>query len=283
MKKIFTYVFFIFSFMALVSCEKKIEDPARTILEEVRKEYDNGNYNSAKNLIDSIKCKHPKAYKTLREAESLRHDILIKEKERDIVFFSSELQRLTTLRDSMSQYFDFHKNTKYQDLGVYSVNSQAISKNAFKNYLRATVKEDGEAVLTSFYRGKRIGYKSVKVVCGEIYVTAENPVYSWTGKEYGTYVERSDFKRGADGGMMDFIATSQGEVTVILSGPNGDFEYKLSNDDVRAITMIKDFADLLSSINECSEMLDASRYSLDFLLKGSERLKKDSLNSESGM
>lgn len=279
MKKIHSIILFAFSAFMMLSCESKIEEPARDVLSEVHKELQAGNYNVAKMLIDSIKAAHPKAYKTLREAEALRREVLVKEKERDIAFFDNELQRLTEMRDTMLKEFDYSKNAKYQDVGVYSVPSQAISKNAFNSYLRATVKEDGDAVLTSYYRGSRIGYKAVKVMCGEVYVSADECIYSWTGKEHGVYVERRDFKRGEDGGMMDFIATANGKVVVELSGTR-THEYELRQEDIKAITMVKELSDVLLAIRECREMRDAAQYSLDFLMKGSERLRKDSVAVE---
>lgn len=274
------FLLLVFS-LFMLSCESKIEDPARNILEEIRNEFAAGNYNRAKTLIDSVKSAHPKAYKTRREAEALRHEVLIKEKERDIAYFDSELQRLVEQRDTMLQGFEFSKNSKYQDVGVYSVPSQAISKNVFNSYLRATVKENGEAVITSFYRGNRIRCKSVKVSCGDVYVVAEEPVYSWTGKEYGVYVERYDFKRGNDGGLMDFIASAQDKVVVELAGERS-FKYELRKDDVTAITKVKELSDVLLSISKCREMREAAQYSLDFLMKGNDRFKKDTLQTENG-
>lgn len=268
MKKIFSIILSMLSAVMMLSCEGKIEQPARDILSEVRNEFKAGNYNRAKMLIDSVKLAHPKAYKTLREAEALRHEVLIREKERDIAYFNSELQRLVELRDTMLKEFDYSRNAKYQDMGVYSVPSQAISKNAFNNFLRATVKENGEAVLTSYYRGARIGYKAVTVKCGELYVSADNSIYSWSGKEHGVYIERRDYRRGDDGGIMDFVASSSGKVVVELSGGSRDFGYELRQEDVKAITMVKELSDVLLSIAECREMLDAAQYSLDFLQKG---------------
>ena len=279
MKIIRSFLFFAVA-LFVFSCEKRIEEPARNILAEIRSEFAAGNFNRAKVLIDSVKSAHPKAYKTMREAEALRHEVLIKEKERDIAFFSGELLRMAVVRDTMVQGFDFNKNSKYHDVGIYSVPSQAISENAFNNYLRATVKENGDAVITSLYRGSRIRYKSIKVTCGDVYVVADNPVYSWTGKEYGVYVERHDYKRGNDGGLMDFIASAQGKVTVELLGGDRAFEYELRREDIKAIAKVKELSDLLLSIEKCREMYDAAQYSLDFLLKGSERLKKDTVSME---
>ena len=263
-----------------VSCESKVEQPAKDVLAGVLNEYENGNYNKAKMLIDSIKRAHPKAYKTLREAEAMRRKVLLKEKERDVAYFENELKGLEERRDAMLSAFEYSKNVKYQDVGVYSVPSQAISANVFNNYLRATVNENGEAFLTSYYRGKRIGYKEVKVGCGELYVSAVNPIHSWTGKEYGVYVERRDFKHSDDGGVMDFIATANGEITVELIGDKEKFSYTLRQSDVEAVVRVLELSNVLSSIVECREMRDAAQFALDFLLKGEQRLNKDTVAVE---
>ena len=263
-----------------VSCESKVEQPAKDVLAGVLNEYENGNYNKAKMLIDSIKRAHPKAYKTLREAEAMRRKVLLKEKERDVAYFENELNGLEERRDAMLSAFEYSKNVKYQDVGVYSVPSQAISANVFNNYLRATVNENGEAFLTSYYRGKRIGYKEVKVGCGDVYVSAVNSLPSWTGKEYGIYVERRDFKHSDDGGVMDFIATANGEITVELIGDKEKFSYTLRQSDVEAVVRVLELSNVLSSIVECREMRDAAQFALDFLLKGEQRLNKDTVAVE---
>ncbi len=278
MRKIDFLPLILLSAALLLSCEGRVEQPARDILAGVRSQLEAGNYNSAKILIDSIKRAHPKAYKTLLEAETLRREVLVKEKERDVAFFDEELNRLLAKRDAMLESFVYSKNSKYQDVGVYSLPSQAISANAHNCFLRATVNELGEAFITSYYRGKRIGYKSVCVRNGESYVTAENALYSWTGKEFGVYVERRDYKRGNDGGIMEFVASAgNAPLTVELSGANGSYSYTLREQDAQAIAQVVALSDVLISIAECRSMRDSAQYSLDFLLKGEQRLKRDTV------
>ena len=67
---------------------------------------------------------------------------------------------------------------------------------------------------------------------------------------------------------MDFVASSSGKVVVELSGGSRDFGYEMRQEDVKALTMVKELSDVLLSIAECREMLDAAQYSLDFLQKG---------------
>jgi hypothetical protein len=127
----------LFALMALfiLSCASKVEEPAEDLLARARTEYENGRYNNARILLDSIKIVSPKAYKTLREAEILRRETMIKEKERDIVFFEEELQRLVAVKDSLAAQLVFSKDKKYQDQGYYTDKSQAISQNTKNNFL----------------------------------------------------------------------------------------------------------------------------------------------------
>ena len=60
MKKILSILLSMLSAVMMLSCEGKIEQPARDILSEVRNEFKAGNYNRAKMLIDSVKLAHPK-------------------------------------------------------------------------------------------------------------------------------------------------------------------------------------------------------------------------------
>ena len=76
---------------------------------------------------------------------------------------------------------------------------------------------------------------------------------------------------------MDFIASAQGSVTVELIGDDSKFSYELRQADVEAIAKVLELSDVLRSIVECRDMLDTARFSLDFLLKGEQRLQKDSV------
>lgn len=280
MKKILYITTLIIGAGLLGSCESRVEQPAKGVLDCVLSEYEAGNFNKAKMLIDSIKSAHPKAYKTLREAETMRRKVLLKEKERDVQYFEDELKKLEARRDAMLSAFEYSKNVKYQDVGVYSLPSQAVAANVFNNYLRATVNEYGEVFLTSYYRGKRIGYKEVKVSCGDVYVSADNSIYAWSGKEYGVYVDRRDYKYGDDGGLMDFIATAQGKIVVELIGNGSRFSYELRPSDAEAVVKVLELSGVLKSIVECRDMRDSAQFSLDFLLKGEQRLNKDTATIE---
>ena len=257
--------------LALFSCVSKVEDPAEELLSRARIEYENGKYNNARILLDSIKIVSPKAYKTLREAEKLRREAMIKENERNVLFYEEELRALTAVRDSMAAGFDFTKDKRYQDKGYYTAPSQAIAQNAYNNFLRASVYEDGTMYLTSFYRGKSIRHKCVKLSCGDTYVSCSAPFLERNFKDLGVNNERRDYKYGLDDGLVDFVVATQGAIEVELSGANGKVNYTLRAADAAAIRSVFELSQAIKAVKVNEEMLDEARYMLDFLKRSEAR------------
>lgn len=255
----------------LFSCEKSIEEPARLLLAEARELYAADDYNSARILIDSISMTYPKAYKTRREAEILRREVMLKEKQRDVEYFTGMYDVLVERRDSLVTGFTFNKDAQYQDMGYYTVPSQAIALNPFNSFLRASVKENGDAYLASYYRGAKISHKTLKVSSGESFVICENPFSSRSYWYLGVYNERRDYRYGADDGVMDFIASATDPVKVNISGEQGKYEYMLRDDDAKAIKRVIELSNLLKMVEEARSMRDEAQRSLDFLIKSQQR------------
>lgn len=262
----------------LFSCEKSIEEPARLLLAEARELYAADEYNSARILIDSISITYPKAYKTRREAEILRREVMLKEKQRDVEYFTGMYDVLVERRDSLVTGFTFNKDAQYQDMGYYTVPSQAIALNPFNSFLRASVKENGDAYLASYYRGAKISHKTLKVSSGESFVICENPFSSRSYWYLGVYNERRDYRYGADDGVMDFIASATDPVKVNISGEQGKYEYMLRDDDVKAIKRVIELSNLLKMVEEARSMRDEAQRSLDFLIKSQQRSQENAVN-----
>ena len=263
----------------LFSCEKSIEEPARLLLAEAQELYAADEYNSARILIDSISMTYPKAYKTRREAEILRREVMLKEKQRDVEYFTGMYDVLVERRDSLVTGFTFNKDAQYQDMGYYTVPSQAIALNPFNSFLRASVKENGDAYLASYYRGAKISHKTLKVSSGESFVICENPFSSRSYWYLGVYNERRDYRYGADDGVMDFIASATDPVKVNISGEQGKYEYMLRDDDAKAIKRVIELSNLLKMVEEARSMRDEAQRSLDFLIKSQQRSQENAVEA----
>ena len=253
------------------SCVSKVEDPAEELLARARVEYESGNYNNTRVLLDSIKIVSPKAYKTLREAEILRREAMKKECERNVAFYESELQSLIAARDSLAATFDFNFDKRYQGKGYYTVPSQSIAQNVYNNFLRASVHEDGAMYLTSFYRGKSIRHKCVKLSAGDTYVSCDKPFLERNYKDLGVNNERRDYKYGEDAGLVDFLLLTEGPIEVELSGANGKANYTLRAADAAAIRKVYELSRAILAVKKVEDLLGEARYMLDFLKKSEAR------------
>ena len=257
--------------LLMFSCVSNVEEPAQDLLSRARVEYENGKYNNARVLLDSIKIVSPKAYKTLREAEKLRRQAMIKENERNVTFLEEELQSLIAVRDSLAAGFDFNFDKRFQNRGYYTVPSQAMAQNVYNNFLRASVHEDGAMFLTSFYRGKAIRHKSVKLLLGDTYVSCDKPFLERNYKDLGVNNERRDYKYGEDGGLVDFIVAAQGVIEVEISGAKERVNYTLRSSDAVAIRKAFELSQAIQAVKKVEEMLDEARYMLDFLKRSEAR------------
>ena len=264
MKKPLIIVSLLLSLFA-VSCGNDAKDPALDLLAKAQEECEVGNYNNARILIDSLSITYPESYKVRREAEILRRQVMIKEKERDAQYYDSEVTRLSAIRDSLATGFTFNKNPRYQDTGYYTHPSQSLSVNATNTFLRASVNEDGTAFVASFYRGRKIDHTTLKVSVGANYVVCEKPYSSRSYREYGVYSERCDYKYGEDCGIIDFVMLSSGPFVVELSGTGGTFSYTLRESDVEAIRSVSQFALLLREIERMREFRDDAAVSFQIL------------------
>lgn len=259
------------------SCEKSVEGPARQLLDKAMNFYASDDYNRARIFIDSISMVYPKAYKTRREAELLRREVMLKEKQRDVEFFTEMCDMLSTRRDSIVAGFVFNKDERFQDIGYYTVASQDLKINQSNSFLRASVREDGDAYVASYYRGAKIAHNTLKVSSGDSFVICDNPYLSRSYWNYGLYNERREFRYAADGGVMDFIASASSPLKVELTGSQGRYEYTLRYEDAVAIRRIIELSNLLKMYEETCGMRDEAQRSLEFLIKSQQRSQENTV------
>lgn len=264
-------IFLLGTGLFFVSCEKSVEDPARLLLAKAKVLYAGNDYNKARIFIDSISVAYPKAYKTRREAEVLRREVMLKEKQRDVVFFADMCNMLSARRDSIVADFVFNKDDRFQEIGYYTVASQELKINQSNSFLRASVREDGDAYLASYYRGTKIAHNTIKVSSDDGFVICDKPFLARSYWNYGLYNERREFRYGSDGGVMDFIASATSPLKVELTGSQGRFEYVLRDEDVVAIRRIVELANLLKMYEETCGMRDEAQRSLEFLVRSRQR------------
>ena len=264
----------IFAFFAvaliLASCGESMERKAQNLVDEALVAYEAQDYSKAKLLLDSVKKNYRKAFKVRRQALRLQRDVELAEQSRSLEFYDAQLAALCAVRDSLLPQFILDKDSRYQDVGNYVIPSQEIKNNVGVSYLRATVDERGAVKLSSFYRGKAIRHTTVRVSCGGEYAECGEPASKHISKHLGATSERLDFVYGKDGGLMDFIATTKGTMTVRLTGGT-EYSYTLRAEDAAAVVKILELAQAIRAIEEMKDSRAEAERHINFLIRSKQK------------
>lgn len=255
----------------LFSCEN-VENKASEKLQAARNAFEQGNYNEAKILIDSIKTLYPKAFETRRAGISLMQEVELKEQEISLVYLDSMLQTKQKEFDALKNKFTFEKDAEYQKIGNYLHPSQVIEKNLHRSFLRFQVNEKGEMSMTSIYCGARnIHHLAVKVIAPDGSF-AETPASrdSYETTDLGEKIEKADYKLGEDGNVMGFINLNKEKNLKVNYLGEHPYSTTMTPTDRQALASVYELAQLLSSMTEIKKNMEEANLKIEFVKKKME-------------
>lgn len=262
----------------LFSCndtEKKAEEK----LQAARHAFEQGNYNEAKILIDSIKTLYPKAFDVRRAGIGLMQEIELKEQERSLVYLDSMLQTKQQVFDAIKSKYVFEKDAEYQNIGHYLHPSQVIEKNLHRSFLRFQVDENGIMSMTSIYCGFRnIHHIAVKVIAPDGSF-AETPASkdSYETTDLGEKIEKADYKMGEDGNVMGFLYLNKDKNIKIQYQGERPYSTAMSPIDRQALADVYELAQLLSSISEIKKNMEEANLKIGFVKRKMEEREKKNI------
>ncbi len=262
----------------LFSCndtEKKAEEK----LQAARHAFEQGNYNEAKILIDSIKTLYPKAFDVRRAGIGLMQEIELKEQERSLVYLDSMLQTKQQVFDAIKSKYVFEKDAEYQNIGHYLHPSQVIEKNLHRSFLRFQVDENGIMSMTSIYCGFRnIHHIAVKVIAPDGSF-AETPASkdSYETTDLGEKIEKADYKMGEDGNVMGFLYLNKDKNIKIQYQGERPYSTAMSPTDRQALADVYELAQLLSSISEIKKNMEEANLKIGFVKRKMEEREKKNI------
>ncbi len=262
----------------LFSCndtEKKAEEK----LQAARHAFEQGNYNEAKILIDSIKTLYPKAFDVRRAGIGLMQEIELKEQERSLVYLDSMLQTKQQVFDAIKSKYVFEKDAEYQNIGHYLHPSQVIEKNLHRSFLRFQVDENGIMSMTSIYCGFRnIHHIAVKVIAPDGSF-AETPASkdSYETTDLGETIEKADYKMGEDGNVMGFLYLNKDKNIKIQYQGERPYSTAMSPTDRQALADVYELAQLLSSISEIKKNMEEANLKIGFVKRKMEEREKKNI------
>ena len=257
-----------------VSCQESIEQKAGHHLDNAKEAFSIGNFNVAKQEIDSIKILYPKAFEARRQGIKLMQQIEEAEQMRIIEYEDSMIVAATEAFNKIKGNYAFEKDERYQDLGLYTVKSQAPQRNTDRTYIRAQVDELGRMNLISCYRGSSyIHHDWLKLSVGDNYVDTPESRDRHEFTDLGVYYEWLSFINGNDGGAAAFISANRDQdITFTLyrkTGPESSRpvyrNLKLNKDDRYAIASLYELSQILLSLNEHKNLRDEAERHLKFI------------------
>ena len=266
----------------MTACEESIEQKAGHHLDNAKEAFSMGNYNVAKQEIDSIKILYPKAFEARKKGIRLMQQIEEAEQMRIIEYEDSMIAVAQAAFEKIKGNYAFEKDERYQDIGLYTIKSQAPQRNTDRTYIRAQVDELGRMTLISSYRGSSyIHHDWLKLSVGEVYVDTPESNDRHEFEDLGVYYEWLSFINGNDGGAAAFInANKDQNITFTLyrkTGPDSSRpvyrNLKLNKDDRYAIASLYDLSVILLSLNEHKNVRDEAQRHLLFIRS---KIKDDS-------
>lgn len=240
---------------------------AGELLARAEASYAEGDYNTSKLRIDSIRTLYPKAFEVRKAAVGLMQRVELDEQQKTLAYLDSMMVQKQASLDSIRGEFVLEKDTAYQETGNYFYPTQVVEKNIGRSFLRAQVSERGEMSLTSIYCGGSIHHTSVKVsVDGDTYAQTPMSTDSYESTDLGRAVEKADYKLGADGGVVAFITAHQDQKSLRLEFV-GDRHFKtvMQPSDVKAIVAVSKLARILSAMEEIRQQQKDAQLKIRFV------------------
>ena len=259
---------------ALCGCTDNVEKLAGRHLDNAKQAFSVGNYNVAKQEIDSIKILYPKAFEARKQGIKLMQQVEEAEQMRAIEYEDSMITVAQAAFDQIKAGYAFQKDEQYQDLGLYTIKSQDPTRNTDRTYIRAQVDELGRMTLISSYRGSSyIHHDWLKLSVGDLYVDTPESNDRHEFKDLDVCYEWLSFINGNDGGAAAFIsANKDANITYTLyrkTGPDSSRpvyrNLKMTKDDRYAIAKLYELSLVLSTLDEHKKAREEADRHLKFI------------------
>ena len=256
----------------IIACNSN-KKQATDYLENAQKLYEQGEYASAKNKLDSIKILFPKEFEIQKQGLQLRRRIEVGEQERNLNFCDSLLKVRLAEAETMKSGFLFEKNPGYDDVGKYTDKSQRLETKLQSSYIRTQVNERGEILLYSVYYGSRPIHHSRLKVSKSNGEYAETELIPYDGGlnysfvDEGMTTEIVTYTQGKDAGVIQFIYNNKDSALKAEYSGSGKEKYTftISPSDKNVLVKIFDFAVVLSDIEKLKKEKEKSSQRLKYL------------------
>ena len=254
---------FLLLLLPLAACVDKSEQSAKMLLDTGYRLAEEGNFQSARIVLDSLHNTYPKCVDVRRVAKSLEDSMEYVEAKRTMLYADSLLQPLLKESDVLLKSFSYEKNEKYEDAGKYVHRLLRTGSNSSRCYLQAYVTDNRETIVKSYYCGSAMLLQSI--VCLE----SQNEQYRSAGRlhsfEAGDYHSILTMEEDKALSVLNFISMHCGDrLRVVLEGTNKKgnattYTYYLSDSEKKALEDTYKLGVVMKDIKSLEDMLRISR------------------------
>ncbi len=255
-----------FFMLSFISCGDKHTE-AKEYLQTIKQLYESGNYDIAKQKIDSIQILYPKSFDQIKEGMSLLQNVRRAQDVQQIAFCDSAISALQPKIDSVKQYFVYNRNKEYEETGRYL--PKATSSSVLTGtLLRSGVNENGTMYIESVYIGGQYHDQvHVSIKDGSFAetkaVTDEGVNFRFTdmGKQY----EVVKFAKDDENGVSRFIFSYADQpLKITLKGKNTT-SYTLSNTAKKAIVNSFQLSSLMLEADSLNNVKEIAQKRIEYL------------------
>jgi hypothetical protein len=244
---------------------------ALVYFEKAQNSYEAGEYESAKQFLDSIKTLFPEEFEVQKQGLNLYRKVEIKVQERNLAFCDSMLLVLQGESETLKSGFLFEKDPEYDDIGKYVDRQQKLENKLQRSYIRISVNEMGELSLASVYYGSHaIHHSRLKVskAGGDYTETQDIPFDGGTNYSFvdlGMTTEVVTYVNGKDNGVIQFIYNNKDATLKAEYAGGKKYNITISQGDKNALVKTADFAVVLSGIEKLKKTKEKSEKRIEQL------------------
>lgn len=135
--------------------------------------------------------------------------------------------------------------------------------------------------LTSIYCGKgNIHHTAVKVTAPDgTFAQTPPSMDSYETTDLGEQIEKADYKRGEDGGLIDFICLNKDKNLRVEFMGDRSYTTTLSRADRYAAADVRQLAEVLSALTRIQEETDEANRKIQFIQENIKKRKTDPAES----
>lgn len=250
----------------LLACDS-VEKKAEVKLQAARMAYEQGDYDAAKRLIDSIKLCYPKAFDTRRAGNKLMLQVVLQEQQDTLASLDSLLAIRQAECDELVKHFVLEKDTAYQAIGRYLHPSQVIERNLHRSFLRFQVDEHGQMSMTSIYCGATpVHHVGVKVMAPDgSFAETPDSKDSYETTDLGEHIEKADYKLGEEGNVIGFICLNKDRNLRVAYRGERPYVTQMLPTDRQAAVEVYELSQVLSTISAIQKGREDANLKIAFI------------------